>query len=98
MTPDAALPTIGLLDVSPSSADGWPTIIRTGLVEARVLRVLDQDVEPGDTSVLTGTWGEPRHALPAGQRRRARRLVARTAVTPGPSAGPDARQDVPCAR
>ena len=39
-----------------SSTDGWPTIIRTGMVEARVLRVLDQDVDPAETSVLTGTW------------------------------------------
>ena len=56
--PDAALPTIGLLDVSPSSTDGWPTVIRTGLIEARVLRVLDQDVDPEETSVLTGTWAD----------------------------------------
>jgi hypothetical protein len=55
---DAVVPAIGLLDVVPSSADGWPTIIRTGLVEARVLRVLDQDVDPGESSVLTGTWGD----------------------------------------
>jgi hypothetical protein len=56
--PDATIPPLGPLQVSPSSTDGWPTVIRSGTVEARVLRVLDQDLDPGATATLDGSWAD----------------------------------------